>query len=102
MVKVKAMHLLVSAQHLLCLSLLTITSCKSIDVNVIPEVFSPPANLRDGAFYGASLALCANNFYVGAPFPARDKTGVFNCNLGTQQCQRNQNGLAGCEGTLHQ
>ena len=101
MVKVMALHLLVSTRHFLWL-LLLITSCKSIDVNVIPEVFPTPTNLRDGALYGASLALCTNNFYVGAPFPARDKTGVFNCNLDTQQCQRNHNGLAGCEGMLNQ
>ena len=108
MVKVKALHLLVSAQHLLCLLLLTITSCNSIDVNVIPEIFSRPTNLRDGALYGASLALCPNcpncpkKFFVGAPFPTTDQTGVFSCNLDTQQCQRTADGLAECEGILNQ
>ena len=102
MVKVKALHLLLSAQHLLCSLLLTITSCNSIDVNVIPEIFSRPTNLRDGALYGASLALCPNKFFVGAPFPTTDQTGVFSCNLDTQQCQRTADVLAECEGMLNQ
>ena len=76
---------LICAQNTLYVLLLAITGCNGIDINVIPEVFDPPNDVRDGAFYGASLALCPNKFYVGAPFPARGKTGMFSCDLGTQR-----------------
>ena len=81
--------------------LLAITGCNGIDINVIPEVFKPPNDVRGGAFYGASLALCPNTkkFHVGAPFPARGKTGVFSCDLGTQRnCRRGQTST--CNGKI--
>ena len=88
-------------QILLTLLLASIIGCNGVDVIVIPEIYTMQENVTGGTLFGASLALCPNSFYAGAPITP-DKTGVFNCPFdgAPNQCQRDANGLTDCEGMI--
>ena len=88
-------------QIVLALLLPMIVGCNGVDVIVIPEIYSMQENVAGGTLFGASLALCPNSFFAGAPITP-DKTGVFTCPFdgAPNQCQRDSNGLTDCKGIM--
>ena len=88
-------------QTLLTLLLASIIGCNGVNVIVIPEIYTMQENVTGGSLFGASLALCPNSFFAGAPITP-DQTGVFNCpfNGAPNDCQRDSNGLTDCLGNM--
>ena len=88
-------------QILLTLLLASNIGCNGVDVIVIPEIYTMQENVAGGSLFGASLALCPNSFFAGAPITP-DQTGIFNCPFdgAPNDCQRDSSGLTDCAGIM--